>query len=302
MTTSYRADNDAIFLEKELRTIESKVFEKQYADITYQNLLPVDTATVDAADDTYVYRVMDRVGKFKVIQDRASDLPRVDITRKEITNKVVSIGASYGYTIKEVLAARRENIPLETGRVAAVRRAYEEKVQDVAYLGDSSVGMTGFFNSPDVNSLNISGAWFSPTATADDMLAILNSAVRYMVKNSNMVERPNTMLLAYEDHAILNETPRSSTSDTTVLEYFLRNDQYISSIIPMNELDGMAGSGKNRMVLYNRNPEKLKLHIPQVLQSLPPQRFKLEYEVACHARVMGTTIYYPKSVLYVNEV
>lgn len=299
---TYRTDADAIWLDKELRKIETKVFEKQYADLTYAQLLPVDTSTVGPADDTYVYRVMDRVGKFKVIQDRASDLPRVDITRKEVTHKVVSIGASYGYTIKEVLAAQRENLPLEASRISAVRRAYEEKVQDIAYFGDSSVGITGFFNNPDVDSLNITGSWFSPTATPDDMLAILNAAVRYMVKSSNMVEMPNTMLLAYEDHAILNETPRSSTSDTTVLEYFLRNDRYISSIIPMNELDGMAGSGKNRMVLYNRNPEKLKLHIPQVLQSMPAQRFKLEYEVACHARVMGTTTYYPKSVLYVNEV
>jgi hypothetical protein len=302
MNKTVRLDDDGIWLSRELETIEARVFEKKYADIIYPQILPVDTVTVDNASDTYTYRMVDRVGKFRVIQDRASDLPRVDVFRKETTMKVVSIAASYAYTVQETRAARRQGFGLQEQRVMAVRRAYEEKVNEVALFGDSQIGIEGFFNSTSVNKLNVTQTWISSTATADEMLKVLNTAVAFMVKSTNMVERPNTMLMAYEDYNVLSTTPRSATSDTTVLQYFLENDPYITQIVPVNELDDYAGANKNRMVLYNRDPEKLRLHIPQVLEFFPPERSKLEYEVAAHGRVMGTTIYYPKSILYVDQV
>ena len=301
MTKTTRLDDDGIWLSRELETIEARVFEKKYAEIIYPQILPVDVSTVDNASDSYTYRMVDRVGKFKVIQDRASDLPRVDVFRKETTMKVVSIAASYGYTVQETRAARRQGFGLQEQRVSAVRRAYEEKINEVALFGDSAVGIEGFYNNSNVDKLNVTQTWISGTATADEMLKVLNTAVSYMVKSTNMVEMPNTINMSYEDLNILSTTARSATSDTTVLQYFLANDPYITQIIPVNELDDFGGANKNRMVLYNRDPEKVRLHIPQVLEFFPPERELLEYVVAAHARVMGTTIYYPKSVLYVDQ-
>lgn len=301
MGKTTRLDDDGIWLSRELETIEARVFEKKYADIIYPQLLPVDTQTVDNASESYTYRMVDRVGKFRVIQDRANDLPRVDVFRKETTMKVVSIAASYAYTVQETRAARRQGFGLQEQKVMAVRRGYEEKVNEMALFGDSTVGIEGFYNNSNVDKLNVTQTWISSTATADEMLKVLNTAVSYMVKSTNMVERPDTINMAYEDFNILSTTPRSSTSDTTVLQYFLENDPYITQIIPVNELDDFGGANKNRMVVYSRDPEKVRLHIPQVLEFFPPERSKLEYEVAAHARVMGTSIYYPKSVLYVDQ-
>ena len=121
MNKTVRLDDDGIWLSRELETIEARVFEKKYADIVYPQVLPVDTTTVDNASDTYTYRMVDRVGKFRVIQDRASDLPRVDVFRKETTMKVVSIAASYAYTVQETRAARRQGFGLQEQRVLAYR-------------------------------------------------------------------------------------------------------------------------------------------------------------------------------------
>lgn len=302
MGKTTRLDSDGIWLSRELEKIEDRVFEVQYADIVYPTLLPVDTTTVGPADDLYTYRVMDRVGKFKTIQDRARDLPRVDITRKEITQRVISIGASYGYTVQEVKAARSRGLPLQESRVTAFRRAYEERVNDIALYGDTDTGLQGFLNNTDIDKLNVTDSWITNGSTADEMLTLLNTAVTYMVNGTKMIEKPNTMLMAYEDWNKLNTTPRSSTSDTTVLSYFLANDPYITSIIPLNELNDFSGANKNRMVIYNRSPEKLKLMMPQMLETFPPEREGMEYTVDGYARVMGTTVYYPKSVLYVDQV
>lgn len=302
MNKTTRLDSDGIWLSRELEKIEERVFEVQYADIVYPTLLPVDTTTVGPADDIYTYRVMDRVGKFKTIQDRARDLPRVDVTRKEVSQRVISIGASYGYTVQEVKAARAKGLPMQESRVNAFRRAYEEQVNQIALFGDTDSNLTGFFNNPDIDKLNVTGSWISNGSTADEILKLLNTTVSYMVKSTNMIEKPNTLLMAYEDYNILSTTPRSATSDTTVLAYFLANDPYITSVVPLNELDDFSGAGKNRMIAYNRSPEKLKLHIPQVLETFAPEREGMEYTVDGYARVMGTTVYYPKSVLYVDQV
>jgi len=87
-----------------------------------------------------------------------------------------------------------------------------------------------------------------------------------------------------------------------VLEYFLRTNPYITSIEPINQLDKDNSSlSTNRMVVYKRDPQKVQLHIPQPLELFPPQQRGLEFIVPAHARVGGVAIYFPKSVIYVQN-
>ena len=110
------------------------------------------------------------------------------------------------------------------------------------------------------------------------------------------------MLVPYDVFRIISTTPRSSTSDTTVLEFFLRTNPFIRSVEPINELEASKSElSKDRIICYDRSPEKLQLHIPRTLEFLPPVRNNLEFSVAAHARVGGVALYYPKSVLYIEK-
>jgi hypothetical protein len=241
----------------------------------------------------------------KIIADKASDLPRADVLRKEITYPVRSLGGSFAYTIQETRAAAMvPNMNLEQRRANAVRRAYEEKVQEIAYFGDAPSGMKGFFNNDQIDKL-VPDKWFDTSGvTTDEMLSLLNEAPTRLVQNSNMKEMPNTMLVPYNVYRIISTTPRSTTSDTTVMEFFLRTNPMISSIEPINELEAAKSFGflsKDRIVIYDRNPDKLQLHIPQPLEFLPPERRNLEFSVAAHARIGGLAWYYPKSGLVMEK-
>ena len=122
------------------------------------------------------------------------------------------------------------------------------------------------------------------------------------MNGSNQKETPNTMLVPYDVYRIISTTARSTTSDTTVMEFFLRTNPFIRSIEPINELAASKSVlAKDRIICYDRSPEKLQLHIPQTLEFLPPVRTGLEFTVASHARIGGTAVYYPKSVLYVEK-
>ena len=297
-----RNDEVGIFLARELQTILARTFETQYSDIVYSSVLPI-SQEVSEGSDAYTYRIFDAQGKMGIIQDKGSDLPRADVLRKEVTNKVVSLGASFGYSIQEVRAAAQvPGMNLEARRAAATRRSYEEKVQEIAFFGDSSTGLEGLLTNSNVDKI-VPNKWFDgASTTVDEYLEILNEGPTRIIDNSNMKEQPDTMLVPQSVYRVLSTTARSTTSDTTVLEYFLRTNPYITAVEPLNELDASKSSlSKDRIVCYTRSPEKVQLHLPKTLEYLPPVRQGLEFTVACHARVGGVALYYPKSAIFIEK-
>jgi hypothetical protein len=302
MTTEIRNDEVGVFLARELETILARTFEVEYADIKYSQLIPISTE-VGSGADSFTYRVFDKQGSMKVIGDKANDLPRADVLRKEVTHPVRSLGASFAYTIQETRAAAMvPGMNLEQRRANAVRRAYEEKVQEIAYFGDAASGMKGLFNNDQVDKL-VPSVWFD-SATTDELIQLLNEVPTRVVQNSNMKEMPNTMLVPYNVYRIISTTPRSSTSDTTIMEFFLRTNPMISAIEPINELEASKSGGslsKDRVFVYDRSPDKLQLHLPQPLEFLPPVRQALEFSVAAHARIGGLSLYYPKSAMVLEK-
>jgi hypothetical protein len=295
-------DEAGLFLERQLEYIRPQIFEVAYADIKYPTLLPV-TSEAGQGAQTFTYRIMDSTGEFKLLADAADDLPRSDISQVEKSINIRSFGGSFGYTVQELRAAQMANIALEQRRAAAVRRAYEEKVEAVAMFGESTVGLAGFFNNSTVDVI-AADYWFTGTTasgTSQEMLELLNYGVSAIINASNMKEQPDTILLAYEDYNKISTTRNSDSSDVTVLEYFLRTNPYIRNVEPINQLDkDNSVLNTNRMVVYKRDPEKVQLHIPQPLELFPPQQRGLEFIVPAHARVGGVALYYPKSVIYVQ--
>jgi hypothetical protein len=301
--SDFRMDEAGLFLERQLEFIRPQVFEVQYADIKYPTILPV-TSEAGPGAQTFTYRIMDSTGEFKLIADAADDLPRADISQTEKSINIRSFGGSFGYTVQELRAAQMANIALEQRRAAAVRRAYEEKVEEVAMFGESTVALAGFFNNATVDVV-ATDKWFTGTTatgtTAQDMLELLNYGVSAIISASQMKEQPDTILMAYEDYNKVSTTRNSDSSDVTVLEYFLRTNPFIRNIEPINQLDSSNGSlSSNRMVVYKRDPQKVQLHIPQPLELFPPQQRGLEFIVPAHARVGGVSLYYPKSVIYID--
>jgi len=300
--TDSRMDAAGLFLQRQLEYIRPQVFEIQYADIKYPTILPV-TSEAGPGAQTFTYRIMDSTGEFRLLADNAADLPRADISQDEKSIKIRSFGGSFGYTIQELRAAEMANIALEQRRAAAVRRAYEEKVESVAMFGESTVGLTGFFNNPTVDIV-AADKWFTTASiTAQEMIELLNYGVTAVINGSNMKEQPDTILMAYEDYNKVSTTRNSDSSDVTVLEYFLRTSPFIRNVEPINQLTKGKNAGRlntSRMVVYKRDPEKVQLHIPQPLELFPAQQRGLEFIVPAHARVGGVALYYPKSVIYVQ--
>jgi hypothetical protein len=119
-----------------------------------------------------------------------------------------------------------------------------------------------------------------------------------------MVENPDTLLLPYADWRKVSTTPRSSNSDTTVLDFFLKTNGTIKNVEPINELDLGKSFGNltaKRMVVYKRDPAKLEFHISLPLTLLPPEPRNLAFMVNGEAKSGGFTPYQPKSITYIDK-
>jgi hypothetical protein len=303
-----RMDNAApgIFLQRELEHILPKVFEKKYAEIPYSRILPVSNEVPEGAD-TYKYDIYDAVGEFDLVSDYANDLPTSDVKRGEITQNIRNFAGSFTYSTEEIRKAQFAKVSLEQRKADSVRDSYERRINQTALFGYPGTGLRGFFNHPIVDKIVVTGSandsWFDGSAiTPDQMLAILNEGITYQVNASKMVERPDTMLLPYSVYRKVSVTPRSTTSDTTVLEYFLRTNPYITQVEPINELDPANGPLTTpRIVVYKRDPDKLQFHVPMPLKFHPPQPKSLAWTVPAEAKIAGVALYYPKSVTYVDK-
>jgi hypothetical protein len=303
--------NESAFFERELTAIKSRSYDIVYPEYKATRLIPVSTEAGPGAE-AILYEQYDTVGLMKLIGNYADDLPASDVKGLEFTITVKSIGGSYRYNVQEVRNAAKAGKPLNVRKALGARRAYDTYVNTLAWLADGSVGYGGMYGLLFAPNIGISqpttGGWAS--ATADQIIADFAKVYGEQKTATKGVEIPDTVLLPAAAYAKIATTPRSSTSDTTILEFLKRVYPQITLWEEVNELtavtsttgkkpSGTAGT-TNCLVLYKRSSDKLTLELPQLFEQFAPQQRNLAFVVPTHARVAGVLIYYPLSI-YVME-
>lgn len=297
--------NETVFFNRELERIKTRIFEKKYKDLMFRKLFPIDNQGGPGIESVTV-RVWDQVGVAKIIGGYSDDLPRADVKGKEITVPIRTIGTSFAYNVQEVAAAALVNRPLQTMRADAARRAVEEKLNNIAFGSDqeaTDAGLLGLFTHPNIptsNVVNPGGGTQWVNKTPDQILFDINDAFAEIHENTKMRERPTRLLLPVRQWNLIAATPRSANSDTTILQYVVRNSPFITSpdqIMPLVELDGAGTGGADIMVAYDPDPDKLEMDIPHELDFLPVQERGLSFLVPGWAKAGGLHIYRPLSLL-----
>jgi hypothetical protein len=300
--------NESMFFARELEAIKARTYDILYPELKMLRLVPISFDAGPGAE-TITYRQYDSVGVMKIIANYADDLPRADVTGKEFTSKVKSLGGSYGYNVQEIRAARMAGKPLEQRRANAVRMANDQAINRIAWFADGSAawgGLYGLLFAPNVTkAAAVVGTWSS--ATADQIIGDVNALINNIRTLTKGVENADTVILPIAQYAKIASTPRSSTSDTTILEFLRRvhpgvtfEDANELATVTPNPRTGLTSA--NCMVAYRRSPDKLTLETPQAFEQFPAQERNLEFVVPCHSRVGGIVIYYPLSIAIVDGI
>jgi len=293
-------DGESIFFAKELEHLKSKSYDIAFPELKARALIPVSSEAGPGAE-SITYQQYDQVGMAKIIASYADDLPRADISAKEFTSIIKSLGASYGYNLQEIRAAKMAGKSLTERKLVAARRAIMQKENAAAWFGDADAGCVGMFDNPNIISVTVPNDGTGPSTkfedkTAAQILRDMNAMATAIHDQTKGVESADTLLLPLKQYNQVFTTQLSSGSDMTIGKFFLENSPHIKEIVWLNELKDEGGAGVDSMVAYKKSPDKLTLEIPSDFEQLPVQERNLEFVVNVHERFGGVIIYYPLSV------
>ncbi|MFU6499138.1 DUF2184 domain-containing protein, partial [Pseudomonas aeruginosa] len=278
-----------------------------YPDIQYPQLIPVDTSAPEWIK-TVTYYSSDKVGKADWINGNADDIPLASTERSKFETNVHMAGIGYGYGLEEISQAQMLGINLTADDAIAARRAYEEMVDRVALLGDSSKGFSGLFAYPGVTAGSaVTGNW--ATATADQILADVNTALTLQAQGTLFTSFSNSLLMPYSKFLLVATRKVNENGLESILTYLQKNNVYTATtgqplmIRGLNGLDTAGAGGTARMISYRRDPSVLKMHIPMPHRFLPVyQAGPIRWEVPGIFRLGGVDIRRPAEVRYTDGI
>jgi hypothetical protein len=290
--------------------IEAQVYRFRYPELNYAELVPVDFSAGEWAK-TVTYFSLDGAARANWINGNGKDIPVADFNTQRYETAVYMAGIGYSYGWEEINQARALGIPLDVEKARIARRGYEEMVYRIATIGDAAKGFQGLFNTSGVPQAAVpnDGAASSPlwsAKTPDQIVRDLNSALIAMQSATGTVEMADTLILPVERMQSLASTARSSTSDTTILEFFERTNIYTASTGRRLTIRGVRdlltrGSGSTaRLIAYRRAPDVLKLHVPMPHRFLPVQQDILQFVVPGVFRLGGLDVRLPQAIRYLD--
>lgn len=294
---------EQVFFYEQLALVKSRTYDVQHKELKALMLLPVSTEQ-DPGAEHIIWRSFDAVGTAKLVSDYANDYPRVDIGGEEHTSPIKEIGASYGYSIKEIRRAQKAGISLDAKKAVACRRAIDEKQDAIAWKGDAKGKLPGFINHPGIteyvpaNGAGGGKAWSGKTA--DEIVADFAGIISAAPESTNGIENPDTVIMPLSLYNKLQNTPYGSNRDKTILGFIRENYPQITRIEWVQDLVGAGAGGTNRVMAYARDPLKVEVQIPQRFEQMPPQLTGKVYDIICSQSTGGTLVYYPQSVVFAD--
>lgn len=221
----------------------------------------------------------------------------------------------YGYTLEELGTAQLLGMNLSADKASLARRIAEEKIDAVAFVGDTAKGLQGLVNSstPTATTAPADGSGSATTfasKTPDQVLRDINAQITGMFTGTLGAEIVDTILLPYSVLLDLSTRRIDAVNQTTILEWVERNNIYTRTTGQALTIRGVFGyldtagaGGTKRMVAYRRSPEVLKMHLPMPFRFMQPwQTGPIKFDVPGIFRVGGVDIRRPKAVRYLDGI
>lgn len=286
------------FVQNQRTYIEPGVLSKPYPEIKYPRLIPVDTSAPQWAPSVSFY-TQDAVGKAKFINGKGDDIPLVNLLMSKYEATVNMAGIGYSFSLEEIGAAQQMSVNLSNDGAMAARFAYERLVDDVAFVGEATLGTEGLYNTTGITSVAAAATW--STATADQILADINGLLTGIMTASNGVEYANTLILPLASYGMIATKRIGPDTSMTVMDFIRQSNVYTA-----NTGQQLVIEGDHRLttkaVVYRRDPAVVKMHMPMPLTFIPPQARGLQIDVYGMFRFAPIDIRRPGAIRYLSGV
>lgn len=306
------------FAVSQATNIEATVYQVKYPSFAFEELIPVVTEGNEWASSTTFFS-MDFAGQAKWLSGAARDMPYADLDRSMFEHTFYMGGIGYQWNLEEINKARLVGINLGDDKATAARKIAQQMLWNISMTGkeDGSVsekGWTGLLNNASVTAGDVAAngtgsvTWWA-AKTPDQILADVNSGITGLFTGTGETEMADTILLPTSIYQDIATRPRTSTSDTTVLAFLLANNAYTVQtgrplvVRGIRSLATADPGGDGRMVIYRRDPEVLRFHLPMPHKFLSVwQSGPLEFAVPGIFRTGGVEVRLPKAIRYLDGI
>ena len=242
----------------------------------YAKYIPVNNNISAVVGTSHNLQRKQGVGEGQPFSGTGMDIPLADVVYDEVSlaTKMGTVG--YQYSIAEIATAMAMGISLQADKIAAAQLAFERHMSKVAWTGEASTGLKGFYNQDGV-ALTSKTIDFA-TAPVADVLDLFNTII-YDDADASEFDSDvsiNTVILPTSVARTLAGRTVSGTNETPLIKYIRDNNEAAlegrSIEITANRRgNGIGTTNSDRIVSYNRDPNCLEMRIPQELDFEPAQ-------------------------------
>jgi len=234
------------------------------------------------------------------------------VTRNLYRNPLEPWGMEISYTIFDIEKSMKVGRPINTAKIDAVQRIYQQEMNDLAYKGNSRLGFKGLFNLDDITissaSTKTSGGTIWTVATdPDEILADINALILSTLQSTNETIAPSRILIPWTNYNIIATRKISLAGERTILTFLKENN--ISNavigreleILPVRWLDTAGVGGLGRMIAYTPDEQYLRMPVVPLLRT-PLEQTTLYFKFVYYTVCGGVENVYPETIGYMDGI
>lgn len=296
------------FLQQQGAHIEAEVYRIEYPQYKYSQLVPLDSSAPEWSK-TVIFQTVDARGELKLLGPSSTDIPTVDIAKKQGFHEIKTAALGYTYSLEELEFAKLNNTSLDTERAMAVRDVTEQGLNKIYLMGHDQIG-EGLFTSNLVSRESAAStiaalvAGISANGAQPLINLFANAYNKVYVDNTMTVHKPSVFALPTTQYQLLARTLLNdgNASNITVLEFLKKNFPDMEFVDDINLATAGQG-GTSRMVVYKRDMRVVKGHDVMPLRFLAPATAdNINFKVPALVRTGGVEWRIPKAAHYVDGV
>ena len=278
---------DGFHFARELEHKYVQILEEKKPVLNAMALFPMDRSVPVGARTHNVTRESVEGEALIYKGGSGDDAPQVSVSRAEEDFPVRHIISSFTMNLFDEQASQFANTGLLGRKMSGARKVIERKLNSLYWNGDAPSGLYGILNYPWLAKM-VSALVYDGSATADQYLEDLSSAANFAAENSLDVFSPNVLAVTSRAKNMLQRKNMGNGTDTSVLEYFLKNQNYVTRVVVATELTAVGPNGEDGFLFYRDDSDSVSNVLVVPFQMLPAERKGFSQRFIAWASTGGT--------------